>query len=151
MATTKTTMSLDSLTQLLESYLVGKAPALPENWKQGLVKFMPWIALVFFIISLPVVLAFFGVSAFLLPFSAAVAPGLGFTYAISLIFLAASLVLEALALPGLFKQSKQSWQLIYYSTLLNGIYNLLSFNIGGLVIGTLLSLYILFQIRSYYK
>jgi len=151
---TKTTgapFSLEALDQLLTTYLVGKAPAMPENWKQTLVKFIPWITLILFVITLPIILAFFGISAFLAPISMMAAPGFGFTYSISLIFLAGSLIFEALALPGLFNQSKKSWQLLYYSTLLSGVYNLLSFNIGGLLIGTLLALYILFQIRSYYK
>jgi len=40
---------------------------------------------------------------------------------------------------------------MFYASLLGAVQNAVSFNLGGLVVGTLLSLYILFQIKSYYK
>ena len=78
-------------------------------------------------------------------------PFLGIGYLINVIFLAVMIVLEALSISPLFKRSKTGWNLLYYSTLLGAVQNLLSFNLGGLIIGTLLSLYLLFQVKEYYK
>lgn len=142
---------MSQLETTLDLYLGQKVPPLPENWKAVIVKFLPWITLILLILSLPVLLAFFGLSVVLLPASAIAGPTASFNYLIAVIFLAISLILEVMALPGLFKQQRKSWSLLYYSTLTNALYNLLSFNLFGLIIGTLISLYILFQIKKYYK
>jgi len=65
--------------------------------------------------------------------------------------LAISVVLEFLAVPGLFKKTRQGWNFVYYSALVSVLYSLVSFNLGGLIIGALISFYILFQVRTYYK
>jgi hypothetical protein len=143
-------MSLANLENTLDLYLVDKAPAIPTKWKEVLVKFLPWITLVMFILFLPIVLAVLGIGALLLPFSFIGGVGNGMMYTLAVIVLAASLVLEALAIPGLFKQTRRSWNLLFYAALINALYNLLTFNLSGLVIGTLISLYLLFQIKSYY-
>ncbi len=142
---------LKKLEDTLAEYLVKKAPALPSNLKEALVKFAPWATLVIFILTLPLVLAVLGLGAILAPLSflGGVTAGAGFT--ISLVFSAVELVLEAMAIPGLFKRSRQGWNLVFYAALLGGVRNIVTFNLGGLVIGTLLSLYLLFQVREYYK
>ena len=157
MTTTKSPSTQDwkyYLTQLndtLELYLVKKAPSLPENAKETIVKFGPWITLIMIILALPAILAIFGLSAVVMPFSYLGGFHLGLNYTISIIVSAIVLVIEALAIPGLLKRSKSAWNLVYYATLIGAVQNLISFNLGSLVIGTLLSLYILFQIKSYYK
>lgn len=144
--------SLGKLEEILDLYLVKKAPfSLPDNVKEIIVRFAPWIALIVLIVSLPAVLVLFGLGTILMPFSYLGGVHAGAGYTLSLIVLAVSLVIEAIAIPGLMKKQKNGWYLIYYSTLINAVYNLISFNLGGLIIGTLLSLYVLFQIKSYYK
>jgi hypothetical protein len=140
-----------TLEKTLSVYFLDKAPALPENVKLFIVKYGPWITLVLLILSLPVVLALFGLSAFLLPLSFLGGIGNGLNYTIAIIFLAITIVLEALAIPGLLKRKLSAWHLIFYAALLNALYHLFTFDIFGLIIGTAISLYILFQIRSYYK
>ncbi|MBI4039940.1 chromate transporter [Candidatus Daviesbacteria bacterium] len=142
---------MEALETQLDLYLGKKAPSLPTAWKEFIVNVMPWATLIIFIITLPLVLTFFGISAFLLPISFLGGVGNGFGYTLSVIVVGASLVLDALAIPGLFKRAARSWRLLYWSALLNAVYNLVTLNLGGLIIGTLISLYILFQIKSYYK
>ena len=60
---------LKQLEDLLSEYLVKKAPALPANIKEAIVNFAPWVTLVVLILTLPVVLAVFGLGAFFAPFS----------------------------------------------------------------------------------
>jgi hypothetical protein len=58
-------------------------------------------------------------------------------------------VLEALALPGLFKRSKYAWNFLMYASLVAIVENILSFSVGG-IIGGIIGLYILFQIKELY-
>ncbi|OGK23902.1 hypothetical protein A3A46_01045 [Candidatus Roizmanbacteria bacterium RIFCSPLOWO2_01_FULL_37_13] len=142
---------LKQLEDLLSEYLVKKAPALPVNVKEAIVKFAPWVTLVVFIITLPVVFAVFGLGAILAPLSFLGGVNAGTNYILSLVFSAIQLVLEAMAIPGLFKRSKSAWTLVFYASLVGGVQSIVTFNLGGLIIGTLLSLYILFQVKEYYK
>ena len=63
----------------------------------------------------------------------------------------ASMVLMAIALPGLFKRQLSAWKLMFYAVLVTAVYDLVTFSLGGLIIGTGISLYILYQIKSFYK
>ena len=142
---------LAQLEDLLHEYLVKKAPAIPTNIKEAIVKFAPWATLVIFILTLPLVLAVFGLGAILAPLSFLGGVTAGTNYILTLIFTAIQLVLEAMAIPGLFKRERRAWNLVFYASLVGGVQSIATFNIGGLIIGTLLSLYILFQVREYYK
>jgi len=103
------------------------------------------------ILAAPVLLAALGIGTFLSPFAFMGGINAGFGYMAGLLFSVVVIVLELIALPGLFKREMKSWRLMYYVTLLNAVHNAISLNISGLVIGTLLSMYILFQVREYYK
>lgn len=142
---------LADLENLCDEYFGKKAPSLPENAKEAIVKFGPWIALILLIISAPAVLGLLGLGAALSPFAylGGITGGVG--YMVSIVFTIVIMVMEIIALPGLFKRSRSGWNIMFYSTLLQAVESVLSMNIGGLIIGTLLSLYVLFQIRSYYK
>ena len=151
MAKTPSASPLAQLETALNIYFGEKAPSLPANWKEFIVKIAPWITLVILLLSLPAVLALLGIGALLTPVSYMGGPTFGMTYTISLVFLAITIILEALALPGLFKKTRQGWNFVFYSTLVSIIGNIIYFNIGGIILGTIIPLYFLFQIRSYYK
>ncbi len=76
---------------------------------------------------------------------------LGPSLCLGVVFMLVTVVFEGLAIPGLLKRSKQGWDWIYYSVLVNSVYMLVSFNIVGLIVGALLGMYLLFQVKSYYK
>jgi hypothetical protein len=129
-------------------YLVKKAPfQLPAEVKEFLVKFGPWIALVLLLLSLPGLLLMLGLGTAFMPFGGA-AYMVGFSYLT--VVLLAQLVLLGLALPGLFKRKMSAWRLIFYSQLVGIAFSLLSGSILGALIGGLIGLYILFQIRPLY-
>jgi hypothetical protein len=140
---------LQQLEDFLNLYLVQKAPSLPLNAKETLVKIIPWIILVLMILSLPAILFLFGLGTLFLPFSFLGGVGSGFSYTITLVLAAIGWVLDALALPGLFNRTRKGWTFAYYAALVGGVSNLISFSAGGLLF-TLLGLYILFQIREHY-
>lgn len=132
----------------LDFYLVKKAPfQIPAEIKEFLVKFGPWIAIVLMLLSLPALLLILGIGAALTPFGTP-AYGVGFGY-LSVVLIA-QFVLMALALPGLFARKMSAWKLIFYSQLVGIVFSLLSGSILGALIGGLIGLYVLFQIRPLY-
>jgi hypothetical protein len=140
----------------LGEYLGKKAPQLPKNWKDVIVKFAPYLAIIGVVLGIPGLLALFGIGTFVIPLGTlggviSGRPFLGVGYLLNVIFFGVILVLEALAIPGLFSRSKKAWNLLYWSALVGAVQNIISFNVGGLIIGTLLSLYVLFQVKEYYK
>jgi hypothetical protein len=141
--------SMDELVKTLDLYLVKKAPALPKKAKDVLVTYSPWIALLVLLFSLSGFFALFGLGSMF--YSPLFGPRLSFTYELSLAFLLVTTVLRGMSIKGLMERKKSGWNLVFYSILVSAVYSLLSGDIGGLVIGTVISLYIAFQIREYYK
>lgn len=147
----KSGSTLKQLDDTLDLYLVQKAPSLPTNIKELIVKISPWLTLIFLVLSLPAVLAILGIGALFTPFSYLGGMNAGLQYTVSMVVLAVTIVLEGLAIPGLFKRSISGWNFLFYSVLVSIISNIVSFNIGGLILGTLVPLYFLYQVKSYYK
>lgn len=144
--------ALGSLEQTLDLYFGKKAPALPAGIKDFLVSIAPWVVLVSVVVSIPAILALVGVSSFVMPMMAYSSyPGAGSMWMVSATFLVVTIVLEALAIPGLIKKSKQGWDMVFYSSLVGVVFNAVSLNIIGGIIGALISFYLLFQLRSYYR
>lgn len=103
------------------------------------------------VVTIPAILLAFGLGALVAPFAFLGGLQAGVSFGFGMIFGVVVLVLEALAIPGLFGRKRSAWNLLFYATLIGAVQNVLSFNLGGLVIGTLVSLYFLFQVKSYYK
>ena len=133
----------------LDFYLVKKAPLqLPDNAREWIVKFGPWITVVLLILFLPILLVALGLGAVFVPFG-----GVGYAagFGIMTIVLIIELGLMVAALPGLFARKMAGWTLLFYSQLVGIVYNVLTGNVvGGLLMG-LIALYILFQVRTKYS
>lgn len=143
---------LTEFDKVCTEYLVTKAPfAIPENWKDTIIKIMAVLNVIGIILIIPSLLFLLGLGTILAPFMA-----LGATANLSIngfgvvpvIFAVVSLVLMVMSAPGLFKKQKKAWTLSYYNVLVGVLSNILSLNIGGLVVGSLLGLYMLYQLRS---
>ena len=76
---------------------------------------------------------------------------LGLMYYVSMTFLGLTLLLRLLSIPGLFAKTKAGWRMLYYSTLLNLVYAIFSYNLFSGLIGIIIGFYFLFQVREYYK
>ena len=146
---------LSQLETTLDLYLVTKAPELPKTVKDLVVVLTPWFTLLGVLLSIPLVFVAFGLGALLAPFSLLTGPvsaiNYGIGYLFSMIILAISLVLDAFALPGLFNRKAKGWKFLFWATLVSFVSSLFSFNLFGGLIGALVSLYFLFQIKTYYK
>lgn len=134
-----------------DEYLGHKAPPIPPAIKNGVVKFGPWVLVVLLIIGF--FSLFTGIGVLLVSLPAMVLRNI--LEAIIIVLYTAisaiSFILLAIAVPGLFKMKKKSWYLVYYATLLGFISSLLMINIVGGILFTLLGLYILFQIKPFYR
>jgi len=133
---------------LLDYYLVKKAPfQIPENGKEWIVKFGPWITLLLLILSLPALLFVFGIGAALTPFA-----GYGYAsaFGVATFVLIVQIALQAMALPGLFARKMTGWTLIFYADVVNFVYSIVQGQYLSALLGALIGFYILFQIRGKY-
>ncbi len=142
----------------LESWLApifAKAPHIPASARDTLVSFAPWLALVFGILGLG---ALFSLGAFATLFSPLILLGGGFAgilmFVNILLGLAAS-VLEILAFKPLQDHKKKGWNYLFYGSVLSAVSGILGilFMSNGLegILGTLVGLWLLFEIRPTYK
>ena len=155
-ARTEVKGAVNQLETLLDEYMVKKAPfALPMSAKELIVKVAPYLTIIFAILTLPIIFAVLGFSAIFVPFAMMGAMmggyyGWGFGPIVSLVVAVISLVVEVMAVPGLFKLTKGGWRLAFYATIIILIGSILSFNVIGGIIGAIISWYILFQVKDMY-
>ena len=144
----------------LDEMLVKKAPfQIPENGRKWIATYAWVFELVFVVLGFFVLLPLFAV----VTGASVVAAAVGATYNLPLLWLAflvflGELVVGAMAVPKLKAMKKSGWNLSYYMVLFNVVYGVVSslgydqmFGIVTQLLGSLVSLYILFQIRSYFK
>lgn len=144
------------LEMTLNDFFGKKAPALPKGIKDFIVMVTPYLTVLGVIGTLlavvPLVLLVLGLGVALAPFAAVGgAWGWGFMGIVGLVSLVLTLILEIMAIPGLFKKKKSAWNKLFWVSLISLITSLLSGNLVGMAVGALISWYLLFQIRSYYK
>jgi len=131
----------------LDFYLVQKAPfQLPDNAKEWIVKYGPWIAIVLLILALPPLLFALGLSTVLV---GDVAYAAGFTYVTVVVILEVGLLIAAL--PGLFARKMSGWTLLFWSQVVSCVFSILHGAQIGAILGGLIAFYILFQVRPLYK
>lgn len=135
----------EKLEAILEDYLVKRAPfQIPMGGKEFIVKVTPYLIILGILLAIPATLM-------VVVLSPLVVLGGGSMAFVALLFSAASLVLEAIALPGLFKRTRGSWRLLFYATLVSVAGSLVGLHLVSAVISALICWYILFQVRELYK
>ncbi len=121
------------LENTLEEYFAQKAPyQLPHDAKEAIV--------IFGALTLSALFSPMGYAA-----------GVSMYWIIPTVILILSVILNLLALPGLFNRTIQGWRYAYYAELLSILSTVLSGNIVGALVGAILGFYILFQVKSLYK
>ena len=133
-----------------------KAPKLPESVGEFIVKVGPYLMVVGLVIGIGTLLTSFGILAAITPWMRA-----GYSYGYSYryhygfafwnIFSLATMVLQAMAVPGLFKRAKSAWNLMFYASLINVLTSLFSSGLISAAISAAIGWYFLFQIRKFYK
>lgn len=142
------------LESMLDEYMVKKAPfALPLGLKEFLATVAPYLIIISAIFAVPALLAAFGLSAVFAPLSMMGGYGYGWgpSMMISLAVSGIVIVIQVIAVPGLFKRTKASWNLLYYVSLIQLVGNVLSMHVIGTIIGAIIGWYFLFQMKEMYK
>jgi len=145
----KQTFSLKTLETTLEKYFGKQAPQLPKSVKKAIVDFGPWLLILAILASIPSLIALLGFS-YSAPFYYRAWSRSSYGIASMIIPLIAS-GFSLVALPGLFKKSLKAWRLLFYSSLIYLLGNIVDLNLVNFVITAAISWYVLFQIKSYYK
>lgn len=162
---------LSSLEAKLDEVFVKKAPwQLPEKAKKWIATYSPWFGLIGGVLGLLAALSLWRAghevdnlvnyaNQLSKAYGGAVnTTHLGLSFYIALIALVAQSVVSIVAFPGLKARSKaKGWNLLFYAALVNVLYDVfravyyssVSGFIGALI-GTVISFYFLFQIRSQY-
>lgn len=132
----------------LKVYFEDKAPTLPSGFSKFIVKILPYLVLISIIGGIISIISSFGIALRFLPLHGY---RYGWHFSFWNIFDVIIIAINIMALSGLFKKLKTSWNLLFYSSLVQGLSYLVSFSLGSLIIGMVISWYFLFQIRKYYK
>jgi len=146
---------LDQLTNTLDEYLGKKAPQLPDNIKQTLVNFSPWLALIAGVLGVLSALTVFGIGSVFSPFALYGGPKFAGSYfslfTFSSILLGVTGVLNLMAITPLRAKKERGWNLLFYAELIWIASYLIQFDLVNVVVGGLIGLYFLFQVRPYFK
>ncbi len=148
--------TLDQLEDTLELYLVKKAPfSLPDNIKDLIVDFGPYLVILGIILGAQMVLTALGLGALVSPFTVFMGPSYmvsyGINYLVSMVVFGVVLVMEGLAVPGLFKRQRKGWLYLFYASLVWIVSGLLRGGIVGTLVGAIIGWYVLFQVKEHYK
>ena len=138
----------------LDEYFGKKAPSLPQNAKEIIVKIAPYLAIVSIILSLPAILMLFGLGSLatmLAPLGGISSVASIPTMWVSILLLIPAVILEVMAIPGLFARTLAAWRYMYWAELLSVVSSLVQLNIVGALLNTLIGFYILFQVKSFYN
>lgn len=142
---------MNKLIETIDTY-VKKVPSLPTNLKEMLVKFAPWAAIITVVLAIPTIISFLGIGSYMNIYGYSyIGRHFGARYLLLIIFLATNVILKGLSISPLFSKSIKGWNLFFYSTLLYFVYSIITFDIVGGLISTLISIYLLFQVKEYYK
>lgn len=145
---------LGQLEDTLDEYFGKKAPELPQNIKEILVKVAPYLVIIGLIFTIPAVLLLLGlgsVATVLAPVGGAQSVASVPTMWVGILLLVPVVILEAMAVPGLFGRKAVAWRYVFWAQLITIVSNLVRFDIVGGIISALIGFYILFQVKSLYK
>lgn len=133
----------------LEPIFLEKFPTFPDNIKEGIVEYGPYVLLVLSVISLFGLFTALGVGTVAIGLSG-MPPGTGFSFYISVISAIITVVLYLMAFSPLRARKKAGWNLLYYALLINLLSNLILLHLFGVIISGLIGFWVLFQIREKY-
>lgn len=136
---------LGQLEALLDEYMIKKAPfQIPATGKELIAKITPYLVILGIIFAIPATIL-------VLIFSPFAILGGGGMAIVGLLFSLAALILEAIALPGLFRRTHAAWHMLFYASIVSILGSLVGFHLVNMVIGAVIGWYILFQVKEVYK
>lgn len=150
---TETAKHMGALEQWMAP-IFAKFPHIPENGRKTLADIAPWLALIFGVLGLLGIVSAGSLMSYL-SFSFIGMGMIQITMFISLLAGLIACILEILAFKPLKAMKKKGWDLLFYATVLTTATTILSLlfgysEIGGLV-GALIGLWLLFEVRGLYQ
>lgn len=145
---------LAQLEDTLDEYFGKKAPALPQGIKDFIVKVAPYLTIIGLILTIPAILVLLGlgsIATVLAPMGGVQSVSTLPNMWIGILLLVPVVILEAMAVPGLFAKKAVGWRYIFWAQLISLVSNLIQLNIVSAIIGAVIGFYILFQVKSLYK
>lgn len=143
---------MNDLETTLEKYFRDKAPKLPEDLQLIIVQYGPYILIVFTIISFMSILSSMGLYSFgVSQYLRFMNPAYSVQYQIGIIFNTVMTVLTAFAIPGLMNKKLTGWTWLLRASIVSIVFYIATFNLIGLLIGSGISFYVLFQIKHHYS
>jgi hypothetical protein len=164
--------ALSSLENSLDGMLGSKAPVkMPENGKKVIAEWLPWISLALGVLTLWSAYAVYHwahVASAIVDYANSLSKALGGTGVsasrwsiglwVGLVVLVIEGVLYLAAFPATKDRKKSGWDLLFYAALINIVYGvvILFTDYGGVgnfvmsLVGSVIGLWVLFQIRSVY-
>ena len=134
-----------------DEFLGSRAPIqIPGKVRFLMAKFGHWLVMGLMVLVLPGQLISLGMRAAMLPFASMAGSDSSLKLAFALAMLLFLIVILIMALPGLQSRKVVGWQLLVLANGINLVYGLLTGGIFGPVLGALIWLYVLFQLRRYY-
>ncbi|CAG5004169.1 hypothetical protein DYBT9275_03312 [Dyadobacter sp. CECT 9275] len=133
----------------LEPIFLEKFPAFPDNVKEVLVQYGPYLMLIFSILGLIGLLTAAGLGGAAIGLGAT-AYGGGFYFYFGIIIAVVTIILYLMAFSPLRARKRAGWNLIYYAMLISLVSSLIQLQILSFIIGGLIGFWILFQIREKY-
>ena len=134
---------MNEIIHKLEVLFGQKAPALPKEFKEILVKIAPYLAILGVIVILFDVLAMLQKRAFFAGFS------FGFS-SVHFVLLIIVGILYASAVSGLFKKQPAGWNFTFYALIVCLVSQIASYDVAGFILSAVIGLYVLFQVKPYY-
>lgn len=143
---------ISKLEALLDQYMVKDAPfTLPMGLKEFIVTVSPYLIIIVALMTLPVIAGVIGAATLSAPFAMMAGYGFGFSAIITLVTALIALILQVMAIKGLFKRTHGAWRLVFYASIVSFIGSILALNIIGGIISAVISWYVLFQVKEFYK
>lgn len=140
---------LNRLDKIFSGLFIDSFPGFSKKTSELIVGVIPWLVLVLALLAIPGMLTVFGAGAVATPVALIFGRSVGWFW-LSWVVGGVQLVLEVVALPGLFRRQMRSWTLLYYSNLLGAAMSIVGLSVVGFLISMAI-MYVIYQIRSLYK
>jgi hypothetical protein len=147
---------MEQLEKFFEDLFIKKIPyQLPVKAREAIVEYAYIIIIIGLIFMVPAILAIFGLGSIFSFYALGFGSHFGLFYYLSVVLLIAQAILLGLSLAGLKARKIAGWRYVYYSELVSALHSIVfSYGMSGIfwsVVSIAIGLYLVFQVKSYYK
>ncbi len=134
----------------LESVFIEKFPSFPEELKEGIAKYGPYVMLVVAVLGLIALLGAGGLGSVVFGLGGG-SYTMGFKFYVAIVVGIITSIIYIMAFTPLKARQKKGWRMLYYGLLISLVGSLIQLQILSLIIGGVIGFWILFQVREKYS